>query len=191
MKLLFLTWPRRIFSTAACLLLLLGAYCGALQLTGNVHTVIAGELYRSAQPSGTMLSQLITEYGIKTVINLRGENLAKDWYQDEVAVTQRLGVAHVDFRMSNKIVLSEDRAREIIDIMAKAEKPILIHCKAGADRTGLVSALYMAAIAKADEGATDGQLSVYYGHVALPFTKTWAMDETLKLLKPMLGFPPS
>jgi protein tyrosine/serine phosphatase len=44
-----------------------------LQLVGNVHVVEPGELYRSAQLNGASLDGVLKRYGIKTVINLRGE----------------------------------------------------------------------------------------------------------------------
>jgi len=49
-----------------------GAYLAMLQLTGNFHTVIAGELYRSAQPSAADIAEYKQKAGIRTIVNLRG-----------------------------------------------------------------------------------------------------------------------
>jgi hypothetical protein len=38
----------------------------------NFHTVIPNEVYRSAQPSPAALDHWITEFGLRSVINLRG-----------------------------------------------------------------------------------------------------------------------
>ena len=38
--------------------------------------------------------------------------------------------------------VSVEQMDEIIKLIEQAPKPILIHCESGADRTGLVSALY-------------------------------------------------
>ncbi|MFD2031462.1 tyrosine-protein phosphatase [Ancylobacter dichloromethanicus] len=52
--------------------------------------------------------------------------------------------------------------------MKDAKKPILIHCQAGADRSGLASALYLAAIKKnSAEAEAEAQLSIRYGHFFL------------------------
>lgn len=42
--------------------------------SGNFHAVIPGEVYRSAQPLGAALARYRNEYGIRTVLNLRGSN---------------------------------------------------------------------------------------------------------------------
>ena len=58
----------------------------------------------------------------------------------------------------------------------------------GYDRTGLASALYVASIAKGGEEAAEGQLSLRFGHVSLPFVPEYAMDQTWESLEPWLGF---
>src|SRR5207302_5801897 len=40
----------------------------------NFHTVIEQRFFRAAQPSGATLETYIRDYGIRTVINLRGPN---------------------------------------------------------------------------------------------------------------------
>ncbi len=47
-------------------------YLSYLQLSGNFHEVIAGEFYRSAQPTGAEIEGYAHRYGIKTIVNLRG-----------------------------------------------------------------------------------------------------------------------
>jgi protein tyrosine/serine phosphatase len=73
--------------------------------------------------------------------------------------------------------------------MRDAPKPILIHCRSGADRTGLASALYLAAIAKTNEKTAEGQMSIFYGHLGLPImSRAFAMDRTFEMMEPLLGF---
>ncbi|MGK6314577.1 dual specificity protein phosphatase family protein [Neorhizobium sp. DT-125] len=169
-------------------LLSIGAYLGILQLRGNFHEVLPGQLYRSAQPSPAALADYLTRYGIKTVVNLRGES-QRPWYKDEVAVTQRLAVEHIDFRMSAGRELTNEESQRLIAILRDAPKPILIHCLAGADRTGLASVIYLQQIANVGEETAELQLSLIYGHVGLPFLRGYAMDETWEGLEKVFGLP--
>lgn len=168
--------------------LLVGAYVGFLQLAGNFHVVLPGELYRSAQPSARDLESMTLQYGIKTVVNLRGASTGSKWYDSETATARRLNLTHVDFEMRAGRELLRDQAQQLIRILRDSPKPILIHCKAGADRSGLASALYLAAIAGKGEAAAEGQISLYYGHFSLPISKAYAMDRSFESLEPMLGF---
>lgn len=104
---------------------------------------------------------------------------------------RKLGIAHVNFGMSAGRELTQAQAANLIAILDRAEKPVLIHCKAGADRSGLASALYVAAVAKLGEDAAEQQISIRYGHISLPVSETYAMDRTFEALEPWLGFPDS
>jgi protein tyrosine/serine phosphatase len=185
------TCKRLALSVALLAVLVVAGYFGWLRLTDNFHTVVAGELYRSAQPSAADIARYKTAYGIRTIINLRGAGTRAPWYGAEIAESRRLGITHVDFQMSPHRLLSRADAEKMVDLLAHAERPILIHCKAGADRSSLVAALYMAAVAKRGESAAERQFSLLYGHLSLPFTASYAMDETWENLEPWLGFPAS
>ncbi|MDK4713929.1 dual specificity protein phosphatase family protein [Rhizobium sp. CNPSo 4039] len=159
--------------------------------TTNFHPVIAGELYRSSQPSATSIAEFQKQYGIKTIINLRGYNSGHHWYDTEVAEAKALNIDHIDFHMSSARELTQEQAAQLVEIMRNAPKPILIHCQAGADRTGLASALYLAAIAKTNEATAEGQMSIIYGHLPFSFTRAYAMDRTFEKLEPWLGLSAS
>ncbi len=159
--------------------IVLGGYLGFLRLSGNFHTVIPGELYRSAQPSAAQLKDYVARYGIRTVINLRGASQDDAWYREEIATARALGVDHVDFAMSASSIVTADAIDRLTDIMRTAQKPILIHCKAGADRSGIASAIYSYAIAGKDEDTAERQISLYFGHIGIPYlSATYAMDDS-------------
>lgn len=167
--------------------LLFGAYLGALQLSGNFHEVLPGELYRSAQPSGADIDTYAARYGIKTVLNLRGENTA-NWYMQETEAAKKAGITHINYPLSASRDVTPEQAHELLALMRDAPKPILIHCQAGADRTGLVSVLYLQQIAGIDEETAEEQLSVRFGHIGIPhLSSTFAMDRSWENLEKVFG----
>ncbi len=172
---------------AATLLAL--AYLGGLMLTGNFHAVVPNEFYRSAQPDAADLDHAAA-LGVRTVINLRGAKPGAPWYEAEVAEARKLGITLVDFHMSARHPLSQERAAELLALMLAAEKPLLVHCRAGADRTGLATALYLAGTGRGEEAA-EFQMTPVYGHIPLPILPEYAMDDTFEALEAWLGFPNS
>ena len=93
----------------------------------------------------------------------------------------------VDFHMSARRMLTVEQSRQLIALMRNAPGPILIHCSAGADRTGLASVMYMQQIAGVDEETAEWQLSPLYGHLNLPFLSVYAMDDTWESFEKAIG----
>jgi protein tyrosine phosphatase (PTP) superfamily phosphohydrolase (DUF442 family) len=108
---------------------------------GNVGTVEPGAIYRSAQLDADTLSRLIRAKGIRTVLNLRGPNPESWWYLPEREATLEAGATLVDVPMSSDYWLTPEQADELIALLDSAERPLLIHCQFGAERTGLVSSM--------------------------------------------------
>ncbi|WP_333948287.1 dual specificity protein phosphatase family protein [Candidatus Liberibacter brunswickensis] len=157
----------------------LGIFCFTItSCTQNFHVMIPNTVYRSAQPNGVFIKYLHTEYGLKSILNLRGKNDHAPWYQEERDTTKNLGIKLIDFPMSAHKELNSKEIEQLISILATAPKPLLIHCKAGADRTGLASSLYLNFIAKYPEKKARSQLSILYGHIF--FLDTKAMDNTFE-----------
>lgn len=156
----------------------IGGYWGFLQYEGNLHVVSAGVLYRSAQPSKAEIRTDVRDYGIKSILNLRGRNRGSPWYDDEVAESQALGLAHYDYSLSAKRFVTRREIADILDILRNAPKPLLIHCKSGADRAGLVAALYRYALAGASAEEADQELSLLYGHFPYLMSRSVAMDNS-------------
>lgn len=154
----------------------IGAYCGALRLLGNVHTVEEGRFYRSAQLDADGFKRVIKEYEIKSILNLRGKAHGEPWYEQERAVSAALGVKHYDYGIWASSPVSNHQIDQILAIIRSAPKPILVHCNGGADRAGLVSALYLAILDKVSVDQADWQLSLLYGHFPYLISKTGAMD---------------
>ena len=141
---------------------------------GNFHQVDK-DLYRSAQLYSFNLSYYIRKYHIRSILNLRGGR-GKWFYKDEIDTSKEYNITHYDYYISDISIQSIKSMNKIIRILKKAPKPILIHCKAGADRTSLVSALYLDSIKK-DKNASK-ELSILYGHFPWLGSKTKAMDKS-------------
>ncbi|MFV0299990.1 MAG: tyrosine-protein phosphatase [Paracoccus sp. (in: a-proteobacteria)] len=172
----------------ASLVALIG-FLAYLQASGNFHEVSAGEVYRAAQMDGAQLERWVKTHHIASVLNLRGENPGQDWYDAEMATARKLGIRHIDFRMSASRELDRPEALALIEVMRRAPKPLLIHCQAGADRTGLASALYVAGVEGRGELSAEWQLSPRYGHIGIPWlSDAWPMDITWEDIEPLLGF---
>ena len=156
----------------------IGGYWGVLQYEGNLHTVSAGVLYRSAQLSGDEIKAAVGEYGIKSVLNLRGAHKGESWYDDEMAAAGALGLAHFDYPLSAKRFVTNQQIEDILGILRQAPKPLLIHCKSGADRAGLVAALYRYSDTGASAAQADQELSLVYGHFPYLTSRSVAMDNS-------------
>jgi protein tyrosine phosphatase (PTP) superfamily phosphohydrolase (DUF442 family) len=154
----------------------LAAYCAVIVYEGNFHTVAAGVLYRSAQLDDAELKTVVHRYGIKSILNLRGANAGSPWYDREVAESRALGLVHYDYGLSARRFVTRHQIADILAILRGAPKPLLIHCMSGADRSGLVAALYRYALAGASAEDADRQLSIVYGHFPYLTSRTGAMD---------------
>lgn len=99
---------------------------------GNFHKV-SNELYRSAQPSKSGMKEL-EELGVKSLINLRLR------VNDKRKIK---GTELKQYRIPIKTTkLSYDDMVEAMQAFDKAEKPALVHCRRGSDRTGCFIACY-------------------------------------------------
>lgn len=130
----------------------------------NFHVVQKNKLYRSGQLSPKRLTYYIKKYGIKTVINLRGENHDKKWWQQERDVTLAHDVAFYNIPMSADELTSRDKLIELLNIYDTAPLPLLIHCRVGVDRTGEAAAIWvMEKMGKSNKKALE-QLSLTHRH---------------------------
>jgi protein tyrosine/serine phosphatase len=158
--------------------IVLASYVGYIQEQGNFHTVAEERVYRSRQLDREELIHYIKTYQIKSILNLRGMNKGSEWYQDEIRVTQELGVKHHDYGISANRDVSDEDLNAILGIIRAAPKPLLIHCKSGTDRTSLIAALYLYSFEGRSPDDASGQLSILHGHFPFFGNSTAAMDRT-------------
>jgi protein tyrosine/serine phosphatase len=101
----------------------------------NLHQV-ESNFYRSAQPDARGFKTLATKYGLRTVVSLRAFN-------SDAPLTRGLNLKLVRFHIHTWHIEREDVVGALRALRgAVKEGPVLLHCQHGADRTGLITALY-------------------------------------------------
>lgn len=106
----------------------------------NFHQ-IDEQAFRSAHPSPRFIKKLQKEKGLKTIINLRGKNRTGQ-YMLENEACEELGVTLISIPFSSRTPPKPENIKLFLEALDNVEYPILLHCKSGADRAGLGSALY-------------------------------------------------
>ena len=176
------TWLRSlaIFTSAGILTAVaaVGGWAVYLQATGNIHEVEKGLVFRSNQLAPDQMATLLRTKHIQTVINLRGGSTGDDWYRVEVATVHAAGATLIDIPLSDSQEPDPELIRQLVGALASVPEPLLIHCKAGADRSGLAAALFELLVAKRPAWVAAGQLSFAYGHFPWLGSPSVAMDRT-------------
>jgi protein tyrosine phosphatase (PTP) superfamily phosphohydrolase (DUF442 family) len=152
---------------AACF----SAYFHRPLFEGNVGIVDPGRVIRSAQPTGDRLASLTKEHGLATVLNLRGGSDSDPWYKAEVADAARLGLDFYDFPMNATSRPPRRHLLAVLDLLDRCRYPLLIHCKSGSDRTGLVAGLYLLSRQGVPPEQAEGALTLVHGHIPILETK--------------------
>jgi protein tyrosine phosphatase (PTP) superfamily phosphohydrolase (DUF442 family) len=139
-------------------------------LEGNLGIVDSGRVIRSAQPTA-QLARWVQDFHLKSILNLRGGDPSDWWYEAEVRTTSETGVAFYDLPLSATRRPDRRELLLLIDILQSCSYPLLIHCKSGADRTGLASALYLMLERGERPEEAEKAFSISYGHVAFGGTE--------------------
>jgi protein tyrosine/serine phosphatase len=151
---------------ALSLLALIGSYLGVMALLGrapalNFEVVDQGRLLRSAQPGPGDLDRMLEHYGLKTIVCVRGngEIFERRWardhgvkmvimqmFADDPPSDQQVGLFFTIMRGDTvDLDAYPDALERTIGVEGRSVKfplPALIHCEGGADRTGVMVALY-------------------------------------------------
>jgi protein tyrosine phosphatase (PTP) superfamily phosphohydrolase (DUF442 family) len=140
------------------------AILGSARVSDNFREVVEGRVYRSGQLSPQELESRIERHGIGSLLNLRGEKENREWYRDELEVARRHGLELRSLDLLPERLPSRPAVVALIDHLESLPEPILIHCSAGADRTGFASVIARMAKDGAPFDEARSELSFWYGH---------------------------
>jgi protein tyrosine/serine phosphatase len=153
---------RQMFARAGSYLDMLFVDHGIFRLVYLNRHRLGDNAWRSAQPAPHQIGAMARR-GIRTIVNLRGERRCGS-YRLERAACERHGIALVNFHMRARRAPTRDELKATIELFERIEYPILIHCKSGADRTGLMSTLYSFLREGVPLAEAKRQLSPRYGY---------------------------
>lgn len=112
----------------------------------HLGTVTDGVLYRCGQPDVIDLAKIHSRYGFRTVVSLRAgiDNVKRNaWAAPEQRFCAENGIRFVSLPSNHKNPPTQDQLRAFVDIVSDpSQRPVLVHCKRGQQRTGLFCAAY-------------------------------------------------
>ena len=128
----------------------------------NRHPVGA-KAWRSAQPAPHQIRAL-AQAGVRTIVNLRGAQPTGSYWLEEEAC-RRHGITLVNFQVRSRDAPSRQEIAAARQLFTQIDYPMLMHCKSGADRAGLMSVLYCHSVEGVPMAEAARQLSFRYGHI--------------------------
>lgn len=157
-------------------------------LWSNMEQITPG-VWRSNQPTAARFDR-IRAAGIRTILNLRGPSQNPYYlFEQESCAAAGITLLAMPFKASRA-----PSTAAILDLIAHFRampQPFLIHCKSGADRAGLASAIYLLAIENRPLRDARAMLSTRFIHFR--WFKTGVLDLILdiyaaRLAKGAIGF---
>ena len=124
---------------------------------------IAPGVWRSNQPGPKRIARY-AQLGIRNIIYLRGEAPKSHLlFEREACAQHQIGLHLVSLSARNLCPAGE--YLKLLDLFDTLDKPFLMHCKSGADRAGLASALYLIHSEGKSVDEARSQLSLRYLHL--------------------------
>lgn len=134
-------------------------------------------MWRSNQPSPRQLRKLKQQIGLNTVLNFRGDESSGHYALEQEACAE-LGLKLVTRRLYSRDFPDVAVVKQLIHDFETLPKPMLLHCKSGADRAGLGAALYLITQQQQPVEQALEQLSLRFLHVKQ--AKTGLLDFLLE-----------
>jgi len=110
-----------------------------------------GQIYRSGQLSSSLVKRILLKYKIGVIVSLSGDSSGDVDKDAERQAAAELGIERLIFPLSGNgtgDINNYAKAVAAICEAQKKQKPVLVHCAAGAQRTGGVIAAYRLLVEK-------------------------------------------
>jgi len=127
----------------------------------NKHR-LGARAWRSAQPAPHQIRPMARR-GLRTIINLRGERACGSYWTERDTCREH-GVTLVNFQVRSREAPPRETIKAARDLFERIEYPVLMHCKSGADRAGLMSVLYLHFVERRPIEEARHQLAARFGH---------------------------
>jgi protein tyrosine/serine phosphatase len=147
---------------------------------------IAPGVYRSNQPTHARFRRY-RDMGIRTVINLRGAEVYAHYFFEKESC-EALGLTLIDAKLRARRAVPAEWILAVIKAMREAPRPMLFHCKSGADRAGFAAAVYLMVFEGVPVAEARRQLGLKYVH--LKFTRTGVQGYILDVYEARLARGP-
>jgi uncharacterized protein (TIGR01244 family) len=157
-------WIRRVFGRPVSYVDMVVADHGIFRLFYLNRHRLADGVWRSAQPAPHHVRRFARD-GIRTVVNLRGEHNSGSYWLEEKACAEN-GITLVNYKVRSRAAPTPEELKGARDLFETVEYPMLMHCKSGADRAGLMSVLYRHLKHGEPMERAVRQLSIRYGHMS-------------------------
>ncbi len=116
------------------------------------------QIYRSKKLSTEVLQGRVLKHKIRSILCF------SSCTDEERAFAKNSKIKYF-YQPMSMTDISQDELEKVVHTLKTAPKPLLIHCRAGADRTGLAAALYFYEIEKKSKEASRRKgLSLRYSH---------------------------
>jgi protein tyrosine phosphatase (PTP) superfamily phosphohydrolase (DUF442 family) len=144
----------------------------------NLRTRVGRDLFRSSHPMPYQI-RAAKKAGVKSVVNLRGVETHIGSNVLEWEACRDAGLAIVHFPLYSRDAPHRADLLGFDALFDTLPKPVLVHCKSGADRAGLASALYLLLKENAPFDEAMKQMAFWrHGHVRQ--AKTGVLDHFLE-----------
>ncbi|MEM7060091.1 MAG: tyrosine-protein phosphatase [Pseudomonadota bacterium] len=129
----------------------------------NLHRLSA-DAWRAAQPLPYQITRLARKKGLKSIVSLRGGqgfgSLAL-----ELEACKKSGVSFEIFGLRSRALPTAEEILAADKLFQEITYPVLFHCKSGADRAGIMSALFLILREAVPVSQAKEQLSLRFGHI--------------------------
>lgn len=143
----------------------------------NTRLAVSPELHRCGHPMPYQL-RAAQRAGIKAVLSLRGNEAHIGSNQLEWDACKRIGLPLTHFPLGSRNAPSREELLMLIELLDTQPKPLLVHCKSGADRAGMASTIHL--LLRGESFDTAMRQLAFWRHGHIRQAKTGALDHFLE-----------